>query len=207
MSRSYDIPGAGSATNQPPEASRSIEEALLDTPAEGATVDWLLRHLSDRSPEILFLAFTPVAVIPATSPLAGAVLLVIAIPLIFHRRAFPVPAFLSRKKLSRAQILRAFMISELLLRRYEAFALVHPHPPSRHHTRLTGVLVATLSSALLVPIPFSNVLPGLTIGTVAVASLEQDGRLFLVGSFLTAISLLLVLLEALVGYHLIGALS
>lgn len=207
MSQTSDIPGAEPALDLLPEASRFIEEALLDTPAEGATIDWLLSHLFNRSPEFLLLAFTPVAVIPATSTLAGAVLLVVAIPLIFHRRGFPVPAFLARKKLTRAQILQAFRISELLLRRYEAFALVHPHPPSRHHTRLTGVLVATLSSALLVPIPFSNVLPGLTIGTVAIASLEQDGRLFLVGSFLTAISLLLVLLEALVGYHLLGALS
>jgi hypothetical protein len=146
------------------------------------------------------LAFTPLAIVPATSPFAGVLLLIIATPLALHRRDFILPRFLAARKIRPAHIQRTLRALSGALKRYEAFALSHPHPPARHHTRLAGLLVMVLSVALLVPLPFSNILPGLTIGTVAVASLEQDKRLFALASVLTAISLLLVVLEAFSAY-------
>lgn len=189
-----------------PAVSARMESVLRDAPAEGVTVDWLLGHLFNRSPEFLLLAFTPIAIVPATSTLAGIVLLAVAGPLILHRGGFPVPRFLARRRIPRARVERAVKMSAGLLKRYEAYALAHPHPLTGPHTLLTGVLILALSSALLVPLPFSNVLPGLTIGTVAIASLEQDRRLFVVATCLTAISLLLVLMEGFSGYHLAATL-
>ena len=57
--------------------------------------DWLVSHLTNRSPEVVFLILTPIAIVPATSPFAGALLLMAAIPMMSiaadfrHREAVP----------------------------------------------------------------------------------------------------------------------
>ena len=184
------------------QASAALDALLVEAPKDGVTMEWLLAHFLTRSPEFLFLAATPVAIVPATSPFAGALLLVAALPLVFHRRAFALPGFLAARRISPARLAGAVRTMQAILKRYEKFALAHPHPPARHRTRLAGLLVSALAAALLVPLPFSNVLPGFTIGTVALASLEEDGRLLLLALFLTAISLFTVSLEAFSAFHL-----
>ena len=184
------------------EASAALEAVLVEAPRDGVTMDWLLSHLLARSPEFLFLAVTPVAVLPATSPFAGGLLLVAALPLVFHRRAFFLPGFLAARKIPPARFEAAIRTMQKILKRYERFALAHPHAPARHRTRLAGILVSALAASLLVPLPFSNVLPGFTIGTVALPSLEEDGRLLFLAACLTVLSLLAVSLEAFSAFHL-----
>ncbi len=149
--------------------------------------------------------FTPVAIVPATSPFAGALLLVAAVPLIAHRRGFFVPQFLATRHFPAARLDRAFKGVLPVLKWYEAYALSHPHPPAKHHTRLVGLLVTLLSMVLLLPLPFSNVLPGFAIGAVAVAALEQDGKLLILASLLSAVALLTVFFEAFSVFHLAAA--
>jgi hypothetical protein len=186
----------------PVEASQLVESLLGQVPPDGVTLAWIREHFLIRSPEMLFLAFTPFAVIPATSPVAGILLFCTAVPLIFHRRHIFVPLFAGKGRLSAARFEKASRLLLRILKRYEAYAMRRPHPPSHRHTRWTGLLIAVLGAALLVPLPFSNVLPGFTVGTVALASLEQDTRLLILASLMTGVSLLAVALEALPVYHL-----
>ncbi|MBS0281923.1 MAG: exopolysaccharide biosynthesis protein [Proteobacteria bacterium] len=200
MSGSDALPGDDRPS--PADASALVESMLRQVPADGVTAAWIEEHFLIRSPEMLFLIFTPFAVIPATSPVAGILLLCTATPLIFRRRAIFVPLLAGKGRLSAARFEKASRLLLRLLKRYEAYAMRRPHPPSHRHTRWTGLLIAVLGAALLVPLPFSNVLPGFTVGTVALASLEQDNRLLILASLLTGVSLLAVALEALPVYHL-----
>ena len=199
-------PSASDGDRQQIAASRWVEDVLRTAPSDGMTVEWLLAHLLDRSTELLFLILTPIAVVPATSTLAGAVLLIIAVPLAFHGRGL-LPGRLSAwQGFPSVGIERGLKGLLPVLKCYEAYALRHPHRPARNHTKLVGVLVTMLSVILLIPLPLSNVVPGLTLGTIAIASLEQDDKLLLLASFLTGFSLLLVLLEVFWAYHLTAAL-
>lgn len=202
MSPSKALPGDSPPDVPAAEASQLVESVLGQVPADGVTAAWIREHLLVRSPEMLFLAFTPFAVIPATSPVAGILLLCTATPLIFRRRTLFVPLFAGKGRISAARFEKASRFLVLILKRYEAYAMRRPHPPSHRHTRWTGLLIAVLGAALLVPLPFSNVLPGFTVGTVALASLEQDNRLLILASLMTGVSLLAVALEALPVYHL-----
>lgn len=202
MSGSETLPGNGPPDVPAEDASALIEGVLREVPADGVTAAWIQEHFLVRSPEMLFLAFTPFAVIPATSPLAGILLMCTATPLIFRRRTILVPLFAGKGRLSAARFEKASRLLLLILKRYESYAMRRPHPPSHRHTRWTGLLIAVLGAALLVPLPFSNVLPGFTVGTVALASLEQDNRLLILASVLTGVSLLAVALEAVPVYHL-----
>src|SRR5690242_6557080 len=184
-----------------PGSFLTAEQWLQDAPPN-VTAGWLFEHLLDRSPEIVFLAFTPIAIVPATSPVAGAILAVAALPMIFRHRHSYLPRWAARKIIPRAKIERVLQTLDKLLSRYETYALKHPHPPAGHHTVLVGTMVTILSATLLVPLPFSNVLPGITIGTVALASLEQDRALLILASALTILSLLSVSIEAFWTYHL-----
>jgi hypothetical protein len=181
--------------------SEGIEDMLHDAPPGRVKADWLVSHLFDRSPEILFLVFTPIAIVPATSTLAGALLLMAAMPMMFRRHAVSLPRNLAFRTVARAKVERAFHGLIAVLRGYEAYALRHPHPPAARHTRWVGFLVALLALTLLVPLPFSNILPGFAIGTVALASLEQDGKLMLMASALATISILAVAMEAFSAFH------
>jgi hypothetical protein len=95
-----------------------------------------------------------------------------------RRRSFYVPRFLASRRIAPPRFERALNTAMSLLKRYARYALAHPHPPARARNRLSGVLVLLLSAALMVPLPFSNVLPGVTVGVVALASLEGDNLLF-----------------------------
>lgn len=189
------------------DASARLEEILHDASPDGPTVDWLLTHLFERSPEFLLLLFTPLAVVPGTSPIVGAVLMVVALPLMAHHRSFFVPRFLASRRIATARLARALNRATSLLKRYERFALAHPHPPARSHNRLTGILVLLLSAALLVPLPFSNVMPGLTLGLLGLASLEGDGRLLWCAVALTVASFLIILWEVSSAMHVAGWLA
>lgn len=183
-------------------ASARLEEIFNGASQDGPTLEWLLTHLFERSPEFLLLLFMPLAVTPGTSPVAGMVLMVVALPLMLHRRVFFVPDFLARRRISPMRLERALNGAMWLLKRYERFALAHPHPPARTRNRLAGFLVLVLSLALMVPLPLSNVLPGLTVGLVALASLEGDDQLLWLAAALTAGSFLLILWEASSVLHL-----
>jgi hypothetical protein len=145
--RSFEVDGRQATLR----ASRRVENMLGDAPKKDATIEWLLAHFLDRSPEMLFLAFTPVAVVPATSTFAGALLFVAAVPLILDRRGFLVPTFLARQTIPVEKIEWSFKRLLAVLKFYETYALRRPQPLARHHTRLVGALVATLSAALLIP--------------------------------------------------------
>lgn len=93
-----------------------------------------------------------------------------------HRRRFSPPRSRAFRTVPRAKIERAFRELIGVLKGYEAYASRHPHPPAAPHTRLVGFLIAILASTLLVPLPFSNILPGLAIGTVALASWNRTAN-------------------------------
>lgn len=184
------------------DASARLEEVLHDASPDGPTVDWLVTHLFERSPEFLLLLFMPLAVVPGTSPIAGVVLIVVALPLMAHRRSFFVPRFLASRRIATVRLARALNRATSLLKRYERFALAHPHAPARAHNLLVGGMVLLLSAALFVPLPFTNVMPGLTIGIVGLASLEGDERLLWLAAALTAVSFLIILWAVFSAFHL-----
>jgi hypothetical protein len=99
------------------------------------------------------------------------------------------PLWLSRsvreRELSVAMVQRICHAGSAVFRRFERLvrprlAFMHAHP---HMRRVTGaiVVVAGLLLALPLPIPISNFLPALTIGLVALGTLEEDGVVVAVG--------------------------
>jgi hypothetical protein len=69
-----------------------------------------------------------------------------------------------------------------VLRYIERFT--HPRWPTPHEAtkRVVGIAVAILSPSLVfLPIPLSGVVPAMVIGIIALAYLEEDGLLLLIG--------------------------
>jgi hypothetical protein len=70
--------------------------------------------------------------------------------------------------------------------------VVHPRWPTPHQAtkRPVGIVVAILSVSLVfIPIPLSNIVPAFVIALIALAYLEQDGLLLLIGLLAAAIVL------------------
>jgi hypothetical protein len=71
--------------------------------------------------------------------------------------------------------------------------VVHPRWPTPHEPtkRLVGLVVVILSASLVfIPIPLSNIVPAMVIGLIALAYLEEDGLLLLIGLLAATIVLM-----------------
>jgi hypothetical protein len=69
---------------------------------------------------------------------------------------------------------------------------------------LAGAAVVLLSATMLVPLPFTNVIPSLAIGFIAFASIEADSLLF---SAAIAAALVSLAISAATIWALVGAAS
>jgi hypothetical protein len=108
-------------------------------------------------------------------------------------RPSPVfPRWLAAYPLSKPHIAAVVQRAIPVLKYIEKFA--HPRWPTPHEAtkRVVGIAVAILSPSLVfLPIPLSGVVPAMVIGVIALAYLEEDGLLLLIG-LLAAIIVLMV---------------
>jgi hypothetical protein len=144
----------------------------------------LLMLLGDRALGALLFIFafpntlpTP----PGTSTVLGAPLIFLAAQLAFAQRPW-LPAFISRRSMSRDdyqtlihRIGPWLARGERLLRpRLNALAV----PPMEY---IAGFVCFLLAIVMVLPIPFGNMLPALTISLIALGILEKDGVWILAG--------------------------
>ena len=91
---------------------------------------------------------------------------------------FKFPRSFSRQLLSNVGQILAWL-QKIVRPRWKKFA------NNAHTWRVNGLCIAWLSLLLMLPIPFTNPLPAIAIVLIAVATLEADGLLMLIGYGLT----------------------
>ena len=133
-----------------------------------------------------------VAIAPGGSIVAGVLLLIPAIQMIAGRAAPVFPRRVATRSLPTRHLAALVQRAIPVLRVLEKVS--HPRwlTPPEATKRFVGAVVAILSTSLvLIPIPFSNVVPALVIALISLAYLEEDGLLLLL-AFLAAILVMAV---------------
>jgi hypothetical protein len=182
----------GNATAAPVPASVVLQRLSDQAPADYFTLGWLLAGLSKHSFGILLLLLSVIAIAPGVAILAGILLFIPAFEMIVGRPSPFFPRRLAAYPLSTPHLAALVQRAIPVLRYLEKF--IHPRWPTPHEPtkRLVGLVVATLSATLVfLPIPLSGVVPAMAIGLIALAYLEEDGLLLLIG-LLAAIIVLVV---------------
>jgi len=166
----------------PVPASMILERLNDQAPADHFTLGWLLTSLSRHTFGVLLLLLSVIAIAPGVAIVAGVLLFIPAFEMIVGRQAPVFPRRLAAYPLSTPHLAAVMQRAIPVLRYLEKF--IHPRWPTPHEPtkRVVGLVVAILSPSLVfLPIPLSGVVPAMVIGLIALAYLEEDGLLLLIG--------------------------
>lgn len=174
----------------PIPASAVLQRLHDKAPKDRFTLGWLMGDLSKHSFGIIVLLLAVIAIAPGASIVAGVLLFIPAFQMIAGQSSPAFPRRIAAYSFPTTHLAALVQRAVPVLRYLEK--VVHPRWPTPHQAtkRLVGVVVAILSASLVfIPIPLSNVVPALVIALIALAYLEEDGLLLLIGLLAAAIVL------------------
>ena len=149
--------------------SEVLDGLLEEAPGERVTIAWLLDSLSERSFGIVMLIMGLVALVPGASAVIGVLLAFPALQMILARKSPAFPGFIARRQVPTPRLARLIARINPGLRRLER--LIRPRWPTPFVAtkRVVGFVVLLLGITLLVPVPFSHVIPALVIMLLSLA--------------------------------------
>jgi hypothetical protein len=193
-----------------PEAARRLpvsallEQLRQDVPESRVTFGWLTDYLRAHSPEVPILFLSLVGVVPGIALAVAVLLALLGLAMMFERAGRPLPAFIASQHLPSAHLVNAIDRTVPLFQWCERFTRTRERSLADHMRPIAGAAVVLLSATMLVPLPFTNVIPSLAIGFIAFASIEADSLLF---SAAIAAALVSLAISAATIWALVGAAS
>jgi hypothetical protein len=189
-------------TPQPHPPVAGLTETLLaltegaDTP-DPLTLAQIVARLDDQARGVLMILFAlPNCVpgIPGTSAITGFPLVFLTLQMAFNRPPW-LPGFVARRSVSRQFLADVTARAAPWLRRIEVF--IRPRLTvltSDTAERLVGALGVVLSLTIMLPIPFGNTLPAVSLIVFSMAFIGRDGVWILAGIFMVGMSAALLFL-------------
>lgn len=156
--------------------SRILQELHEKSPPDRLTLKWVLDHVQTQSFGLVLVLLAVAGAAPGVCVFAGLLMALMALQIIIGRRSPFFPNFIANYPLSTRHLEFAVKRAIPLLRILEKG--IYPRWPEGVSAlrRLFGLIVLILSLQLvLIPIPFSNVVPALVILLMSLAYLEGDG--------------------------------
>ena len=169
---------------------------MLDRAGAEAAVSmgWLMEQLGGRSFGLALLVMGVLGLLPGISTVAALMIVWLAVQMMLGQDAAVLPRLVARRSIGVERLARLIGIVAPRLAWVER--LVRPRWPMLFQAteRLTGVMMLLLEISMLLPVPFSQIVPAPVIILLALAYLEEDG-----------IALVLALLAALAALSITGA--
>jgi hypothetical protein len=152
--------------------------AILDNaPDEHVSVVWLVHRLHERSFGMIMLLLGLLAVVPGISIFSALLLLVIGFQMMMAQEAPILPRIISDRTFPVQRISRLVDRAIPVIRTLERIIRPRWHTPFVVTKRIVGVIVLMLAATLFLPVPFSNIIPGILTMLIAISYLEEDGVL------------------------------
>ncbi|MEO5620314.1 MAG: exopolysaccharide biosynthesis protein [Cypionkella sp.] len=180
----------------PPRFSEALSTALAAESGERISLARLAEVLGAQAlPALLLICALPniLPSLPGTSAITGLPLVFLSLQLLLGHR-LTLPGFLGKRSLPRAGLQKLLAKAEPALRRIEQ--LLRPRLPGlgKGLSRgLLGALCLLLSALIMLPIPFANILPAVSLLLIALGFLGKDGLCLLTGALLGLGSVAMVL--------------
>ena len=164
-------------------ASSLLEDLLEAFPRERVTFGELVDRLDSRAHGVLLLVMAlPMCIpnVPGISTIFGVLMLLPALQLVLGMRRLWAPARLRAWSFPRSGLTRTLRATIPTLTRIEV--LIRPRLSQLTRfpvTILVGLQTLVMALVLILPIPFANWPPGMTVAITALALLQRDGALML----------------------------
>lgn len=139
-----------------------------------------MEQLGERSFGLTLFLMAVIAFVPGASTVIGLLIAWPAVQMILGHNTAVLPRFIARRKVGVESLTRVIRIVTPRLKWVER--LIRPRWSTSFHAakRLTGIAMLLLGLTLILPVPFSQVVPALIIMLLALAYLEEDGGALLV---------------------------
>jgi len=170
-----------------PAPGRSASELLEDLvdafPGEKTSVGALIDQLDSRAHGVLLLVLAlPMCIpnIPGISTIFGMLMMLPALQLVMGSRRLWVPQRVRRWEIDSAPLRRTLTTAIPALKRVEYLIKPRWSRLTRFPiTILVGLQTLLMAFILILPIPFANWPPGMTVAITSLALLQRDGVLML----------------------------
>lgn len=166
-----------------------LDTLARDAPSGEVTLGWIIGSLRERSFGIVLLLIGLVGLLPGVSPFAGALLAVPAIQMLLGRDEPVLPERIANRRFSTQRLGRLIARVTPALRRIERAVRPRWSTPLETRKRVVGGITLLLGATLLVPVPFSHLLPIAAIMLLAFAFLEEDGLILAIAVAVALLSL------------------
>ncbi len=189
-------------TIMPPGRRRSMSRILLRAASQrrdeqSVCIADVLTDLGDRSFAWSMLFFAMLNVIPL--PPGSTLVLAIPVLLVTGQMALgfthlSLPGFVTRRRVSRDALRRGVVRMRPLLRPFER--ILRPRRVwlfTRRNEQIMAILLFAVAVALYIPLPGSGFLPAFSLMIAALAMLERDGLVMLLGLGMGVVSILITL--------------
>ena len=184
--------------------SQDIKALLIELAAKPMTLREMMKITGDRGVNLIIaLLILPflLPMPPGLSWILGGGCFCLATQIALGKKSLWLPKAIARFKFSRnlsRQLLKnigliASWLEKIARPRWQSIVT------NRYTYRINGLCIAWLSILLVLPVPFTNPFPTIAILVLAVATLETDGLVLLIGYFLTLANTILFVF---IGYAL-----
>jgi len=187
------MPGLRPADDDGPHKPISaLLRELGEGPGEVIAIDSVVDHFGRRAFGALLFVFAVPNLLPlppGSTTLLGLPLVLIAPQLALGVPNLWLPRALGRRGVRRGDLKR--MLERPLPRLMKIERLLAPRLSwvfGRLGDRLIGLVCAVLAVVLILPVPFGNILPSLTIAALSLGLAQRDGVVALIGYGLAALS-------------------
>jgi hypothetical protein len=181
-------PGADS---QRLPTSDFLTNLLVGISADHVTIGWIIAQLGDRSFGLFMLILAAIGVAPGLSTFIGILLFIPSVQMILGRSHPTIPRFLAERQVPVAKLRSGIAKTTPFLRWLER--LIRPRWQTGLKTtkHIVGAIMLLLSISMLGPVPFSQVIPALTMMLMALAYLEEDGLVLAIATVIAVGSLII----------------
>jgi hypothetical protein len=165
-----------------PQTSEILRTLTEEFDAAEISVGDLIAHLRARAYGVIFIILALISLVPAMSIPGGLLIAVFSVQMAAGIRTPRLPKRLAEVTIPTSRLRWAIERLLPILERIERH--VRPRlpwltvPPV---INLVGLLMACVSVTFMLPVPFTQLPPGIAILLIAVSMLERDGRMLLLG--------------------------
>jgi hypothetical protein len=169
--------------------STILENLARDAPTGEVTLGWIVGNLRERSFGIVMLLIGLLGLLPGVSAFAGVLLAIPAVQMMLGRDEPVMPARIANRQFSTQRLGRLIARVIPTLRWIERAVRPRWGTPFETRKRVVGLITLLLGATLLVPVPFSHLLPIMAVMLLALAFLEEDGLLLAIAIAIAFLSL------------------
>src|ERR1700761_9053179 len=174
----------------PKHTSELLEQLVAKAPDTPVDLEWLLGHLEKRSFGLIVLLLGLLVIIPGVATIAILAIFFPAVEMMLGRSTPRFPRFLSKRPFDFHRFKRVTEKIRPVLRAIERVSRPRWTLPHAVAGRLVGAIIFVLALSALWPLPLASVVPGIVMVLIAIAYLQEDGLLLLVGVAAATLSLL-----------------